>query len=139
MTEKSAELYMLYHQKSWAQVKPGSTRRAASHTFSPSTSRLVVVAYDLGRPPTGQEYRCWVEVGGKRQNVGRMFFARDLAYWVGQTPGVGDLPAGTTFGVSLADVNAASPLRRAIADLALDLTGDPQEEPKKKGLLSLLF
>jgi hypothetical protein len=76
--------------------------------FSPSTSRLVVVAYDLGRPPTGQEYRCWVEVGGKRQNVGRMFFARDLAYWVGQTPGVSELPAGATFGVSLADIGGAS-------------------------------
>jgi hypothetical protein len=76
--------------------------------FSPSTTRLVVVAYDLARPPAGQEYRCWVEVGGHRQNVGRMFFAQDLAYWVGQTPGVGDLPAGTTFGVSLADVGGAS-------------------------------
>lgn len=76
--------------------------------FSPSSTRLVVVAYDLERPPTGQEYRCWVEVGGHRQNVGRMFFARDLAYWVGQTPGVSDLPAGTTFGVSLAEIGGAS-------------------------------
>lgn len=76
--------------------------------FSPSTSRLVVVAYDLERPPSGQEYRCWIEVGGRRQNVGRMFFAHDLAYWVGQTPGVSDLPTGTTFGVSLTEIGGTS-------------------------------
>jgi hypothetical protein len=76
--------------------------------FSPSSSRLVDVANDLERPPSGQEYRCWVEVGGQRRNVGRMFFARDLAYWVGQTPGVSALPAGTIFGVSLADIGGAS-------------------------------
>jgi hypothetical protein len=36
-----------------------------------------------------------------------MFYADDLAFWVGKTPEVNDLPAGTTFGVSLTQV--ASP------------------------------
>lgn len=69
--------------------------------FSPSTTRLLVVATGLVQPPAGQEYRCWVEIDGTRQNVGRMFFARDLAFWVGDTPAVANLPKGTTFGVSL--------------------------------------
>src|SRR5207302_292281 len=38
--DQSALEYMLYHQKSFAQVKPGRRRRAASHTFSPATRRL---------------------------------------------------------------------------------------------------
>ena len=72
--------------------------------YSPSTTELVVVATDLERPPSGKEYRCWVEVDGKREDVGKMFFAGDLAFWVGDTPAVSDLPDGTEFGVSLADV-----------------------------------
>ena len=62
----------------------------------------------LDRPPAGQEYRCWVEVSGQRQNVGRMFFADDLAFWVGDTPAVSDVEPGTTFGVSLADLDSPS-------------------------------
>lgn len=72
--------------------------------FSPSTTKLVVVARGLERPPAGSEYRCWVERAGKRENVGRMFFADDLAYWVGDVQAISDIPAGTTFGVSLADL-----------------------------------
>lgn len=72
--------------------------------FSPSTTKLVVVATGLERPPAGSEYRCWVERAGKRENVGRMFFADDLAYWVGDVQAISDIPAGTTFGVSLADL-----------------------------------
>lgn len=72
--------------------------------YSPSTTDLVVVATDLERPPSGKEYRCWVEIDGKREDVGKMFFAGDLAFWVGDTPAVSDLPDGTEFGVSLADV-----------------------------------
>ena len=45
-----------------------------------------------------------MEVDGKREDVGKMFFAGDLAFWVGDTPAVSDLPDGTDFGVSLADV-----------------------------------
>ena len=76
--------------------------------FSPSTTKLVVVASDLQMPPSGKEYRCWVEVGGQRANVGRMFFADELAFWVGDTPEVSDLPDGTRFGVSLADAGGSS-------------------------------
>ena len=74
--------------------------------FSPSTTRLVVVATGLDHPPAGQEYRCWVEVGGKRESVGRMFFADDLAFWVGDTPAVSRVEPGTTFGISLADLDS---------------------------------
>jgi hypothetical protein len=74
--------------------------------FSPTTTKLVVVATGLDRPPAGQEYRCWVEVGGERQNVGRMFFGDDLAFWVGDTPAVSEVGPGTTFGVSLADLDS---------------------------------
>lgn len=81
---------------------------AGTLLFSPSTTKLVVVASDLQSPPSGKEYRCWVEVDGKRSNVGRMFFADELAFWVGDTPEVSDLPDGTTFGVSLADVGTSS-------------------------------
>lgn len=76
--------------------------------FSPSTTKLVVVATGLQRPPEGREYRCWVEVNGKREPVGRMFFADDLAYWVGDTPAIADIPPGTTFGVSLAELGNTS-------------------------------
>jgi hypothetical protein len=75
--------------------------------FSPSTTKLTVVATDLEEPPAGQEWRCWVEIDGRRQSVGKMFYADDLAFWVGETPEVSDLPDGTTFGVSLTQV--ASP------------------------------
>jgi hypothetical protein len=73
--------------------------------FSPSTTQLVVVATGLTPPPTGQEYRCWVQVGGTRQRVGRMFFSTDLAYWVGPTPAVAGLSGTATFGVSLVEVS----------------------------------
>jgi len=86
----------------------GGAATSGTLLFSPSTTRLVVVATDLQRPPTGTEYRCWVEVGGSRENVGRMFFGGDLAFWVGDTPEVSDLPEGTTFGVSLTDVASPS-------------------------------
>lgn len=81
---------------------------AGTLLFSPTTTELVVVANDLPTPPSGSEYRCWVEVDGTRQDVGRMFFGEDLAFWVGDTPAVSDLPEGTTFGVSLVDVGDPS-------------------------------
>jgi len=86
----------------------GDTDTVGTLLFSPSTRKLVVVAYDLSRPPSGQEYRCWVEIDGQRHNVGKMFFADELAFWVGQTPEVADLPAGATFGVSPTAVGSTS-------------------------------
>ena len=93
------------------RVQLASTSGASTNgtlLYSPSTTRLVVVANDLQSPPSGKEYRCWVVVDGQRHNVGRMFFADELAFWVGDTPEVSDLPDGTTFGVSLADVGGSS-------------------------------
>jgi anti-sigma factor RsiW len=78
-----------------------------SLAYSPSTSELVVVATGLTPPPSDLEYRCWVEVGGTRQRVGKMFFSQGLAYWVGPAPAVSGLSSGATFGVSL--VGAGSP------------------------------
>jgi hypothetical protein len=78
---------------------------SGSLLFSPATTKLVVVADGLERPPAGQEYRCWVELAGKRENVGRMFFADELAFWVGDTPAIRDATPGTAFGVSLTDLD----------------------------------
>ena len=72
-------------------------------TYSPSTSELVVVASGLTPPAAGLEYRCWVEVDGKREKVGKMFFNQDLAFWVGPSPAITGLSTGATFGVSLVD------------------------------------
>ncbi len=74
--------------------------------FSPGTTELVVVADDLPLPATGHEYRCWVEINGTRQAIGKMFFGGSLAYWVGKVGKVKDLTPGARFGVSLVDLAA---------------------------------
>jgi hypothetical protein len=74
--------------------------------FSPGTTELVVVADDLPLPASGHEYRCWVEVNGSRQPIGKMFFGGSLAYWVGKVGKVKDLTPGARFGVSLVDLAA---------------------------------
>jgi len=89
-----------------ASTDGGST--TGTLLFSPETSKLVVVASDLALPPSGKEYRCWVVVDGQRKNVGKMFFADDLAYWVGDTPEVSRIADGAQFGVSLSDVGRTS-------------------------------
>ena len=76
--------------------------------FSPTTTELVVVSYDLANPPAGQEYRCWVEVNGQRERVGKMFFSNDLAYWAGDVSAVSGLSGPATFGVSLVDATGQS-------------------------------
>lgn len=73
--------------------------------FSPTSTDLVVVANGLAPAPSGQEYRCWVLLNGTRHDVGEMDLGGGLAYWVGPVPGLGNVPAGTPFGVSLATVN----------------------------------
>jgi len=79
-----------------------------SLVFSPSTVELVVVASGLTAPPSGQEYRCWVEIDGERTPVGKMFFSEELAYWVGPVPAVSGLTGETTFGVSLVSAAGGS-------------------------------
>jgi hypothetical protein len=77
---------------------------AGNLVYSPSSTELVVVADKLEPAAAGQEYRCWVEVGGTRTAIGKMFFGGDLAYWVGDVPAVGGLGSGASFGVSLVDL-----------------------------------
>src|SRR5262245_12395010 len=59
--------------------------------YSPETEHLVVLAQGLEQPPPGMEYRCWVESGGERVPIGQMFFAGDVAYWVGEVPATATL------------------------------------------------
>jgi hypothetical protein len=80
----------------------------ASLVFSPSTTDLVITTTDLAKPAAGYEYRCWVEIGGKRERIGRMFFGDDLAYWGGPVPAVADASSTTTFGISLVAASATS-------------------------------
>ena len=74
--------------------------------YSPSSAELVVVADLLAPPPAGHEYRCWVDVGGRRASIGKMYFGGELAYWVGDVPQIAGLPSGAQFGVSLVDLAA---------------------------------
>jgi len=82
--------------------------------FSPGTRQIVVVAEGIAPPPAGGEYRCWVEMRGKRERLGRMYISGDLAYWVGDAGILATVPAGSVFGVSLSDpanpAAAAAPL-----------------------------
>jgi Anti-sigma-K factor rskA, C-terminal len=70
-------------------------------TYSPSTTDLVVVASGLIPPADGQEYRCWVEVDGQRQGIGRMYFSDDLSFWAGESPELADAGDDATFGITL--------------------------------------
>ena len=82
--------------------------------FSPGTQQIVVVADGIAAPPAGREYGCWVEVGGTRQRLGRMYLSGDVAYWVGDAAILATVQPGSVFGVSLADpanpATAAPPL-----------------------------
>ena len=72
--------------------------------YSPSSTELVVVAEHLAPATAGHEYRCWVDVDGKRMGIGKMFFGGELAYWVGDVKSVAGLPPDAKFGVSLVDL-----------------------------------
>jgi hypothetical protein len=78
--------------------------------FSPKTTQLVVVATGLTEPATGMEYRCWVMTGatGARQTIGKMFFGGGLAYWVGPSSAIAELPADARFGVSLVSADGST-------------------------------
>lgn len=82
------------------------TPTSGSLVFSPTSTELVVVAEHLAPAPAGQEYRCWVEVGGTRSSIGKMFFGGDLAYWVGDVKLLTGIPSDARFGVSLVDLGA---------------------------------
>ena len=80
----------------------------ASLVYSPSTTELVITTSDLTKPAAGFEYRCWVEIGGKRERIGKMFFGDTLAYWGGPVPAVAGASSTSTFGISLVAVSATS-------------------------------
>lgn len=90
----------------------GTAGSGASGTlvFSPTSKEVVVLARGLPEPAAGLEYRCWMEIGGGRTKVGRMFLGGGVAYWVGNVEAVSKAVPGTPFGVSLvpADGNAVS-------------------------------
>ena len=79
-----------------------------SVVFSPSSTELVVVATGMTEPPAGQEYMCWMDAGGGRIRIGKMFFGGDLAYWAGESEAIAGLDGPATFGVSLVDVDSPS-------------------------------
>jgi Anti-sigma-K factor rskA len=82
--------------------------------YSASSTDLVVTAMGLTEPPAGQEYRCWIQAGGKRQPVGKMFFSTHLAYWTGPVAALAGLPDGATFGVSLVSKSGGTVDRDAV-------------------------
>jgi len=86
----------------------GSDDRWGRVLYSPGTSELAVIARGLTEPAADREYRCWVEVDGERQPVGKMFFGGDLAFWAGPVETLTSLPADATFGVSLVDAASGS-------------------------------
>ena len=70
-------------------------------TFSGSSGELVAVAAGLEPEASNEEYGCWVEVDGERRRLGKMYWAGDVWTWAGPVDGLGDLPSGAVFGVSL--------------------------------------
>ena len=86
-------------------ASPSGSDASGTLLYSPTTTDLVVVARNLPAAPAGQEYRCWVTVDGSTRDIGLMEVGGGLAYWVGPVPGLDQLPAGTPFGVSLAEIN----------------------------------
>jgi anti-sigma-K factor RskA len=81
-----------------------SGEAAGTLLYSPSTGELVAVASGLEPAPAGSEYGCWIEVDGTRTRIGKMYGAGDVWAWAGPVDGLADVPAGATFGVSLAPV-----------------------------------
>jgi hypothetical protein len=71
-----------------------------SLVFSPSTGELVMVADGLLPLGPGEEYGCWVETGGTRTRIGRMYPAGGMHAWAGPVDGLAELPADAVFGVS---------------------------------------
>jgi len=90
-----------------ALVATGASNKSGMLIFSPTTRELVVVATGLTEPPAGQEFRCWVEAGGVRRGVGKMFFGGGVSYWVGPVAAVAGLSGHATFGVSLVDLTGS--------------------------------
>ena len=89
-----------------ASTAGGNAR--GSLTYSASSGSLVVVADGLAPAPAGKEYRCWLETAAGRARIGRMYVARNIAYWVGSVANLGSYAPGTRFGVSLEDLGGVN-------------------------------
>jgi hypothetical protein len=100
----------------------GDPAQVGTLIFSAATKQMLVVADGAANPPAGQEYRCWVEIGGTRQRLGRMDVSGDLAYWAGDAPVLASVPSGAVFGVSLADIAGAGGSSPAILSGTLQAT-----------------
>jgi hypothetical protein len=86
-------------------LQNGAGAPAGALVLDPASNRIAVLSDDLPAPPSGLEYRCWVEANGQRQAVGRMWFESGLAYWAGKNEGIAAWPAGASFGVSLEEID----------------------------------
>lgn len=86
----------------------GDRRAVGTLIFSPRIQQVVIVGEGLANPPADHEYRCWVEIGGAKQRLGKMYLSGDLGFWVGDASILADVPDGSVFGVSLADLNNAA-------------------------------
>lgn len=86
---------------------PGTTA-SGTILFSPASRELVVVATGLSEPPADREFRCWVEIDGRRQPVGKMFFGGDLSYWAGPVHTLSEVGSSARFGVTLVDASGSS-------------------------------
>ena len=91
---------------------PAGGDASGSLAFSSASGELVAVATNLEPEAANEEYACWVEVDGQRQRLGRMYWAGELWAWAGPVDGLGSLPAGAVFGVSLSpnDGGAGEPV-----------------------------
>jgi hypothetical protein len=89
-----------------ALAATGAEDASGTLLYSATSRELVVVASGLREPVTGYEFRCWVEIDGRRTDIGRMFFGGELSYWAGDVAAL-DPEAGATFGVSI--VSTANP------------------------------
>jgi Anti-sigma-K factor rskA len=86
---------------------PGTTA-SGTILFSPSSRELVVVATGLSEPSGGREFRCWMEIDGRREPVGKMFFGGDLSYWAGSVETLDAAGSSARFGVTLVDASGSS-------------------------------
>jgi hypothetical protein len=77
---------------------------AGTVLFSGTSGELVMAATGLAAPPDGKEYGCWLEVGGERRRIGKLYPGGEILSWVGPVQGLEGIPAGSTFGVSLVPV-----------------------------------
>ena len=78
---------------------------AGTVLFSGTSGELVMAATGLAAPPEGMEYGCWLEVGGDRERIGKLYPGGDIRSWVGPVEGLAAIPPGATFGVSLVPVD----------------------------------